>query len=148
MIGFHPHERQFLIPSDGGLFLLLLAPAEVTHQPGDLECVVEGGSQRMIAADEPVKLVVEDIADGRLEREPFLLGSSRVGPEDFFGHFEPGRTTLGEDLKPGLRQEPAGIAPGPAMIPAERDLGDCKRQGTWRRNFRSQDLDRRDRARR
>ena len=53
----------------------------------------------MIASDEAVELVVEHVADGWLEREPFFLGAGRVGPLDLLGHFEPGRPAFGKDLE-------------------------------------------------
>ena len=61
----------------------------------------------MVAANEAVKLIIEDIVPPtvRLERQAFFLAAGRIGPEDFFRHFEPGRSSLGENLKPGLRQE-------------------------------------------
>ena len=79
----------------------------------------------MIAANDAVKLVVEDVADGRLERQPFFLAAGRVGPQDLFRHLKPGRSSLGKDLKPRLWQEAAGIAPCSAMISAKRDLSGC-----------------------
>ena len=94
----------------------------------DLQGVADGWSQGVIASHNAVELIIEDIADGRFKRQPFFLAARGVGPQDLFGHLEPGCSALGKDLKTRLWQEAAGIAPGPTMVSAERDLGSC---ATW-----------------
>ena len=101
------------------LSFLLRTLAENADLSCDFEGVADGWGQGVIAANEAVELVVEDVADGWLEGQPFFLAAGRVGPQDLFGHLEPGRSALGEDLKTGLWQEAAGIAPSPTMISAK-----------------------------
>jgi hypothetical protein len=73
----------------------------------------------MIATNQSVELVVQDIANGRLERKAFFFATVGIGPEDLFWHLEPRCTLLSENLKAWLWEEAAGIAPHCAMIAAK-----------------------------
>ena len=101
----------------------LLASAHDVHEPGDIECLADRRGERVISAYEAMELIVEHIADGRLQRESFFLGSGGVRPLDLFGHLQPGGPSFGENLKAGRRQEPARVSPRCTVIAAIRDLG-------------------------
>jgi hypothetical protein len=78
--------------------------------------------ERVVAADQAVELVVEHVADSRLQGESLVLDPAGVRPLDPLGHLEEGRPALREDLKPGSRQEPARLAPARPLVAGEGDM--------------------------
>src|SRR4051812_20340880 len=95
---------------------LALAPTEVADVPGDLQGFPDRGGERMVAPDESMELLVQDVADRRLQGEALFVRALGIGPLDPVGEFEPGRSPLGVDLETGLGQEPSGLPPGVTVI--------------------------------
>src|SRR4051794_21569921 len=77
-----------------------LVPAllQVADPARQRQGVLDRRRQRLVAADQPMELVVEDLSHTRFQREPLLVRPYGVGPLDAFGQLQPRRAPLGVDL--------------------------------------------------